>query len=260
MNYLKKHIIFVLINCIAFFATAQEGTRTSKSDDISGKIMIIPFEPRLYMSDIDIKVNQQTKWKFEKIRENFRHQLDNQLKQKLKSLAPVVSFYTDSAKMAKDLFLIYQSAQLSYELVANPMPTKPTVNESGIKNGQIVVEANTDKRFMSVKIGDTQLLSTLNKKYKCDYFVFINQLDIVNNTETYSLATDTYMRDVTVHYTIMDKTGKYIAAGPATAQFPSNENDPKKIVSQSFTPVATYITAKLQPVIKPVNTATSGKK
>lgn len=260
MSNIKKHIILVSISCITFFAAAQEGTRTSKTADISGKIMIIPFEPRLYMSDIDMKINQQTKWKSEKIRENFRHQLDNQLKQKLKSLAPVVSFYTDSAKMAKDLFQIYQSVNLSYELVSNPTPTKSVVKENGIKNGQIVVEANTDKRFMSIKVNDAQLLSSLNKKYKCDYFVFINQLDIVNNTETYSLATDTYMRDVTVHYTILDKTGKYIAAGPATTQFPSTENDPKKIVSQSFAPVATYITAKLQPVINPVNTATNGKK
>lgn len=261
MTGFKKNSVFILFNLIVLFSTAQEGTRTTQTaiPGTVGKIMIIPFEPKLYMSEIDMKVNQQTKWNFEKIRENFRQQLNSQLKSKLQGIAPVVSFYSDSAKMAKDLMYIYNATQLSYEPLSNPTPGVLPAKQNGIKNGQLAVEASTDKKFMNVKISDPKALEYLNNKYKTDYFVFINQLDIVNNAETYNLATDSYMRDVTVHYTILDKTGKYISAGVATSQFSSKENEPKKIVSLNFSPIATYISGKLASVVKPETKNTAPK-
>jgi hypothetical protein len=256
-----KILFLVIFQLMVVCSIAQEGTRnTGAATAPIGKIMLIPFEPRLYMSEIDMKINQQTQWKFEKIRENFRKQLNAQLKTKLQSIAPVVSFYGDSAKMAKDLAYIYRSTSLRYDLLSDPTPAKPQPKESGIKNGQLVVIANTDKKFMNTQIIDKELLPYLTNKYKTDYFVFINQLDIVNNNETYSLATDTYMRDVTVHYSILDKTGKCISAGVATSQFSSKENEPKKIVSLSFSPIASYITGKLSSFLKPEKEAVKPKK
>lgn len=235
------------------FSLAQESTRTAKNNttDAVGKIMIIPFDPKLYMSDIDSKINQQTKWNFGQIRENFRKQLNVQLKLKLQSIAPVVSFYSDSVKMAKDLSYIYKSTNLSYDLISNPNAIKnPSGKQNGIKNGQLAVEINMDKKFMNTKINDEKLLGYLTTKYKTDYFVFINQLDIKNNMDTYDLATDTYLRETTVHYSIIDKTGKNISAGVATSQFSSKENDPKKIVSKNFSPIANYIAEKLAVTLK----------
>lgn len=251
----KKNIILASLLFFVLFSRAQEGTRTTKGSSAydAPKIMIIPFDPKLYMSDIDMKINQQTKWKFEQIRENFRQQLNGQLKLKLQSISPVVSFYTDSAKMAKDLSYIYKSTNLSYDLVTNPTGVKvPPTSQNGIKNGQLAVEVSMDKKFMNTKINDEKLLSYLNTKYKADYFVFINQLDIKNNMDTYDLATDIYQREISVHYSIFDKTGKNISAGIAGSSFSSKENEPKKIVSQNFSPIAAYITAKLDLALKPV--------
>jgi len=258
----KKNFFILFLNFLVFFASAQEGTRAAKSNPPESvkKIMVIPFEPKLYMSDIDIKINQLTKWNFEQIRENFRKQLNAQLKLKLQSIEPVVSFYSDSAKMFKDLMYIYKSTSLSYDLIANPngVPT-PSTQQNGIKNGQLAVEINTDEKFMNIKINDEKLLNYLNTKYKTDYFVFINQLDIKNNVDTYDPATDIYQRDVTVHYSIFDKTGKNISAGVATSRFSSRENEPKKIVSTYFSHIAADITSKLVASIK-TESNTSQKK
>ena len=79
--------------------------------------MLIPFEPKIYMSDMDMKINQATQWNSGTIRENFRHQLDNQMKQKLQAIGTDVSFYIDSAKTWKDLMYVYKSTTLSSELV-----------------------------------------------------------------------------------------------------------------------------------------------
>jgi hypothetical protein len=256
MTGVKKNIILLISQFIVLFSMAQEGTRTTKNTPVAAdagrKIMIIPFEPKLYMSDIDMKINEQTKWKFEKIRENFRQQLNTQLKLNLQSIAPVVSFYSDSVKMAKDLSYIYRSTSLSYDLISNPNEVKaPATKHNGIKNGQLVVEVNLDKKFMNTKINDSKLLSYLNTKYKTEYFVFINQFDIKNNLDTYDIATDIYQREITVHYSILDKTGKNISAGIATSNFSSKENEPKRIALQNFPPISSYIATKLASSLKP---------
>lgn len=84
--------------------------------------MLIPFEPKMYMSDIDHNINKATKWKFEQIREYFRHELDTQLKLKFQSTqGNIVSYYIDySTKMSKDLAYVYNNTSLSYDLVSKP--------------------------------------------------------------------------------------------------------------------------------------------
>ncbi len=247
-------ILFLLLTI--FPATAQEGTRNTNvsSSDPSGKIMIIPFEPKLYMSEVDQKINLQTKWNFEQIRENFRHQLDAQLKMKFSKLAPIVSFYSDSAKMSKDLAFIYTSTTLSYELIDKTnVATQAPVKQKGIKNGQLAIEMSNDKKFMNKKLNDTELLIYLHKKYKADYFLFINELDIKTDANSYDIATDSYQREVTVHYSIIDQFSKTIVAGIATSTFTSKENNPKKIVALSFSPIATFIAGKFSVILKSKN-------
>lgn len=241
---------------------AQDNTRTStaKEKTAIGKIMLVPFEPKLYMSEIDKKVNEQTKWNFNQIRENFRHQLNDQLKLKLQTLAPVVSFYSDSLKMWKDLEYIYTSTRLSFDPINKPSSATTSIQRSnGIKNGQIVVEMNDDEKFMNVTIGNIELLPYLHKKYKTDYFVFVNELDIKNDVNSFNIATNTYQRQVVVHYTIMNMAGKLITAGVATSTFSSQENNPKKISNKNFSPIAAYITAKFSYVINPALPVKEGK-
>ena len=91
LSYYKLHInrysllpiryclLTIAYSLLTVLANAQDGTRNPAQEAFipSGKIMIIPFEPKLYMREIDQKINQQTKWNFNQIRENFRHQLDH---------------------------------------------------------------------------------------------------------------------------------------------------------------------------------------
>ena len=47
------------------------------------------------------------------------------------------------------------------------------------------------------------------------------------------------------------RSGKTINAGIATSRFSSKENNPKKIVAQCFSPIATYIAAKFSAIVEP---------
>lgn len=249
-----RNYIFFFSAILAFSLNAQEGVRNPASKkEISGKIMLVPFEPQMYMGDIGEKIYIESKLNFKQLSEYFRHQLDNQLKLKLQQIAsPVVSFYIDSAKTSKDLEYIYKSTSLSFDLVDKPVaPTVVNKKENNIKNGQLAVEISTDKKFTNTKFTNKELIPFLSKKYKSEYFVFVNELDIKTVAESYDLASDSYQREVTVHYTIVDDMSKLITAGAATYRFSSKINDPKKIVSQTFSPVAAYIAAKLDAVVNP---------
>ncbi|HET6226811.1 MAG TPA: hypothetical protein VFF27_11070 [Bacteroidia bacterium] len=239
---------------ISVSVNAQDKTRsTGTENNPIGKIMVVPFEPKLYMSEIDKKVNDQTKWSFNQIRENFRHQLDVQLQQKFKPYSSVISFYSDSAKMAKDLEYLYGSTHLVFDPVNNPTAsaTASSAPTRAIKNGQVEVEMNDDKKFTNLLIENKEALPYFTKKYHTEYFVFINQLDIKNDASTYNITTDSYQRKVDIHYTIFDKNGKLIVAGIASSTFSSKENNPKKIVSLSFAPAANYIAGKFIAAVRP---------
>ena len=244
----RKILLLPIVYCLfPVFIKAQEGTRTAdKVAEAGGKILLVPFEPILYMSEVDMKINQQTKWDFDDIRENFRHQLDSQLKLKLQSTARVVSFYSDSAKMSKDLIYIYNSTNVSYDLVDKPTSAvaAPVEKQNGIKNGQIAVEINMDRKFMNTKLSNPEILPYLSKKYKADYFIFVNELDIKKDPDSYDISTDAYQCEVVVHYSILNVAGKTIIAGIASSRFSSKISEPKKIVSLTFSPIATYIAAK----------------
>ena len=254
MISIKNYFFFFIFISFSAISFAQEGTRNTETPGktVTGKICIVPFEPKLYMSEIDKKINEQTKWNWESIRENFRQQLDAQLKLKLQSTFSVLSFYADSAKMSKDLDYVYNSTGLSYDIVGKPTEAKiENKTKTGVSNGQITVEQNSDKKFMNTKLTNVEVLSYLNKKYTSEYFVFINQLDIKNDMSSYDINTDSYQREVVVHYSILDITGKTINAGIATSRFSSKENNPKKIVAQCFSPIATYIAAKFTAIANP---------
>ncbi len=246
--------LFSFLFLLPLLSIAQEGTRSSKStSSLAGKVMIIPFEPKLYLSEIDQKINQQTKWNFNQIRENFRHQLDVQLQQKFKNYGSVISFYSDSIKMHKDLQFIYVSTSISFDPLDKPRSGHMQATKStGIKDGQVTVEISSEKKFTNIVPNDDKILPYLSSKYKAEYFVFINQLDIKNNADSYNIATDSYLRKVDVHYTIVDKTGKLITAGIASSGFSSKENNPKNIVALAFSPIATFIFTKFATLMKPV--------
>jgi hypothetical protein len=252
IGYILFLVLGVLLTSVS--VQAQDKTRAdTKVVNPIGKIMIVPFDPKLYMSEIDKKVNEQTKWNFNQIRENFRHQLDIQLQQKFKPYSSVVSFYSDSTKMAKDLMYLYGSTRIVFDPIDKPSTNAThTATTTGIKNGQVAVEINDEKKFTNIIPLDLDALLYFNKKYNVEYFVFVNQLDIKTDANSYNITTDTYQRKVEIHYTIIDKNGKLISAGISSSSFSSKENNPKKIVALSFSPSATYIANKFIAAVKPV--------
>lgn len=253
MNFMLRFSLVALLLFSAAIAGAQNTTRVDPADQGTAKgtckILLIPFNPKLYLSEVDKKIGTENKMTFEQIRTAFRTGLDSKISLQLKSVNITYSLLSDTVKNRKELERIYKSIGYDYDIpLADGAVAKSTAGQKdkpAIQNGQLTVEMNDEFRFMNAKINDPKLLPYLQEKYKADVFVFINQLDIKKNEASYDIITDTYTRDVIVHYTVFDKSGKRINAGVATSSFPSTINDPKAIINTAFTQAAKTISTRV---------------
>lgn len=220
------------------------------------KILLVPFEPKMYMSQIDHKINAETKWSQQKIKANFRDGVDEQLYKKLKQHFDVISLLDDTVKYKKDLFKIYQHLTYKYEKVPDQehyTAPKSDKEKPTIKNGQLVVETNTDARFMNAKITSAALVPELFAKYKTDLFVFINQMDITAGETPASGDFGTQaQRTITLHYTVYTVDAKEINSGTCSVKFPVDVNNPTKIISSYISKIAEEINRRIEKALTPV--------
>jgi len=220
------------------------------------KVMLIPFEPRMYMSEIDYAINAETKLTGKQIKAAFRDGINEQLYKAFKAQHMVVDLMDDTVKTKKDLENVYQ--YLSYEYMKVPdqnnyTPPKKEKDEKKIDKGQIVVETDNEKRFMNAKVKNATLVPYLYGKYKSDIFVFVNQLDIKasNSGGPADLPATSGFRKIIVHYTVYTFDAKEINSGVAEVEFPSTINNPSKIIGTYFSKISQTIAQRVNLVLKP---------
>ncbi len=256
-----KKFYFAFLLLIAVHTLKAQNTTINKGGEKAPapgkhKMMLIPFEPRMYMSEIDFAINKETKLNGKQIKAIFRDGINEQLYKALKSQHMVVDLMDDTIKTKKDLSAVYEHLVLEYMKVPDQAHYKPPVKEKQenvVKNGQIIDESNTDARFMNAKIKNASLVPYLYAKYKSDIFVFVNQLDIKasNSGGPADVATTDGFRKLVVHYTVYTFDAKEINSGLAETQFPVAINDPKKIVKDYFSKIAQIITERINLALAP---------
>ena len=254
-TYIITTLSFLILN---FVVKAQDKTISGASTssiavtNVKHKIMLIPFENRMYMSEIDMAINKETKLSAKQIKDVMRDAVNEQLYKKLKAKMQVVDLLEDSTKTKKDLGDIYKYLTYDYQKVPNQDNFKaPTKEKDGkkIDKGQLAVEINSDARFMNAKIKSASLVPYLYGKYKTDLFLFINELDIKSVTNIPGDYMSVTNRKISVHYTIYTYDAKEVNSGLAEVLMPLDVNNPAKISSNYFSQIADILVARLQKVI-----------
>ena len=184
----------------------------------SHKVLLVPFEPKMYMSSIDKDLSAKTGMAFADIRTNMRFGLSQMLLEAMHDKTAIVSLlHIDSSLVEQDLNYIYSSIGYNYTIVPEKTErnstaktdnstkeklkstwlkvsdkTKKTVQSIGSKRnheksnsgsattaqGQIVTLYDSKERHMHTSIHNPELLVKLSKTYGTDLFIFINELDI----------------------------------------------------------------------------------
>lgn len=243
--------LFCHITIMAQDKTIRTNSRTTTKKENSFKhhIMLIPFENRMYLSEIDVLIHQETKLSAKQIKAGMRDGLNEQLYKALKLKMGVVDLLEDTAKTKKDLEKIYQYLSYQYQKVPDQTNYKAPVKEKEqktIEKGQLNIETNSDQRFMNAKLKNASLVPYLSGKYKTDLFLFINELDIKSQNDFSSGFNANTPRKITVHYTVYTVDAKEINSGMAEVDMPSHVNSLAKISHTYFSQLADVISARIE--------------
>lgn len=257
--------LILLISCY-FKVFSQETTKGDvQVNNTSNKnsVLIIPFEPRLYISDIDNSLAKDNGMTYQDIKAKFRAGLDQNIFIELKPYYNALSFYTvDEQEARTELSYIYNSIGYKYEVLETEEQVdskgkkllnkfkkdekKEDFTEAGVQNGQVVSQVDNREKYMKTVLSNTELITNLNKKYQAEYYIFINELDIKRGTEgQYLGGKENTDREIKVHYTIFDKNEKEVASGAIKTTFSSSEDDINKIIKSEFPLIAEKIVQKM---------------
>ncbi|MFI5148515.1 MAG: hypothetical protein ACHQRM_02205 [Bacteroidia bacterium] len=247
---------FLILFFYSLAGTAQE-KKDNEADKapapVKTKMLIIPPERKMYMSDIDRSINKETKMTVPQIRETLRQGLDNQLMSRFKITYKPVSLLKDTSKTGKDLRFIYKSIGYKYTLCSGK--EKPD-DQKSVSNGQITTPTHGDEeRYMRTVINQPGLLEAMHKKYGAELFVFISELDLKGAVSTDLVP----QREAWVHFTTYDVLGKQVGGGLAKVKFEPGQNDPKKISNQVLSVAAKIIYNRSIPPAQTVENKTQPK-
>ncbi|MCX8080791.1 MAG: hypothetical protein N3F09_06090 [Bacteroidia bacterium] len=257
---MKKIFIFffIFLGCALF---AQHQTKSDNQKEIpalaSERFLIIPFLPKLYNSQIDYLLNKESGKTSRQLAEFFRDGINESLFNELKKRKhQPVDLMADTVKNRKELASIYRHTYLEYMPVPNQdnyVPPKKEVKQKGIKDGQIVVEAEVKDRFMNAKISDARLIPALHARYKTNYFIFINQMDIFSSPykdgEIQNVESSNKKRLV-IHYTVYSLNADEVNSGIAECIMDEEKYSPDGILKKYIRSLAKTITDRIEIQLK----------
>ena len=246
--------IFCVQICLLLFSASQPANGSGKDSEAhqaSPKIMIIPYEPRMFLSDADLDISEYSELTPQQIRTTFRTGITEKVNAQLKEEHETYSFLNDLRPEAMDeLKRIYgaidYSMDTSFAILHPQQDTtngKTALSEKKLRKKEIEKrEAGGDIKFMNVKILDPQLLSDMNGKYGADVFVFLTQAEIKTKAkDCIDFQSKNYQREFKLHYAVYSKNGEELFGDVITVQSLSASNDINKIIADNFPMIAEQV-------------------
>jgi len=244
--------LLLLLSFIAVFSFAQTPDSVNVQTPANPprfSILVIPYNPMMHMSDADQDISEYSEKDIAQVRSIFRQGLVQQLNAKLITTYDTRVPERDFTEQdVNDLDQLYHSLYYERDTI---YPIKYPKKDSTLLLKKVFRTKDhkpkpIDKTYMNVGMYDQQLLKDLARKYNVDMFVFLNEFDIKTNfNDCIDLAMKIYQRELKVHYTVFDSSGKQVYGDAAVAQFPSNSNDVNDIMTKNFPFISDYIQSSL---------------
>jgi hypothetical protein len=221
-------------------------------------IMVVPFHPKRYLSEIDRYIAEGTNYTFQHTRGFFRKGLDNAILIGAKEHNEFVSMHADDPVINEDLEFIYKMVATSvvpYEppIVQEPKGFKKHLYKYWVKlqtnvekepepgtrleNGQIVSVSDYRELITKARVINPLVFDSLAPKYKADFFLFVNELNLLNAASSQTqLELEKYDRVIKVHYSVYDAEGNELFSLIKKRYFSSLKNDLPTIIVEDILP------------------------
>jgi hypothetical protein len=272
MNKQFTWALFVLVPLLSFGQDSVLEPAASTDSVSYNKVMVIPFNPTLYISDCNHELMKANKKNGEEIIKAMRYGLDYDLNARIVSIYETHDLLKDTAvDVQKDLQSIYGGISYKFDKPLRPdevedkrgkkrkeffrnLRARVAVRDKGPQSdnspearwASSYKEDPPAEKYFNVKIYNPDMLTYLNEKYGTDLFVFINQVELVTNYEKcLDRANGVFEREVRVHFSVFNKNAKQLYGDVITVTFPSNTNSLDNIINSNFPMISEYLAAKL---------------
>ncbi len=254
----------LLLSCvfamICLSATAQHSTLRFQDEPFMldhQSILIVPFQSKMYLSDVNGKLAEHNQMNSEQIISRFTNALDQSLYYTFKERCKVTSYYTlDDDSAQSSLSYIYQNIDLEYELVSKTEEKDGVTkfkekfkkkeddryDRGGVQGGEIVTKSDPRERYMKAVVSDQKMLDSMHMNFNNEFFLFLNELDFRNvYGDAAAMQRMEFNRELKVHFTLYKKDGSILATGISSTLVPATENDINTITSSYFPILAKQI-------------------
>ena len=252
----KLWFYFWLIAC-PILAQPPGAIAPEDTGKVYQKIMIVPFEPQMYLCGIQSELGAASGMNHQQIVQSFRYGLATELQNKFLYYYNTVSLihFNDTTKDVLRTYgsLIYKFEPYQLEPIKNEEESRfkkkksKKKEETKIEGGQIVSNKSTEPKFAALYFRYPEILKYLGNKYGPDLFVFVTEMDIENDlSDQIALANNRYYRILRIHYAIVDVEGNFLHKGVAETRFLNTVKTVQRIKKEQFPLIAEEI-AKMLP-------------
>lgn len=245
-----------MIRAILFAAlllfTASASAR-SENGRKACAVLLIPYNPTMHLSDSDQDIAMASGTDIGDMRQQMREELLIALNQRFAEVhdvkMPARNFVTESNSDIDHIYhSLYYDQQKTFPAI---YPSKFKHYDTTLYVSRTAKKHTEDQQYIHSGLRDHHLLKDLAEKYSTNYFIFLNEIDIKTHyDDCINLSLKIYSRDVKVHYSIYDVSGKLIYGDVAVVHFPSSTNSVREISAQTFPHIARQIFLAFDAVVR----------
>lgn len=232
-------------------------------DDGTPRIVLVPFDPLLYLSDADEEIANTCGLKRNEVRKYFRRRLNVRVDPKgYETVRLMGGVHQDSVR---DLDRIYHSLDYNYKEILEDPESYEEENKNAL--GHDVFKKNKIKglfakaknsmngehqrnkrhgeysnKFFSVSLKNDEMLEYYNQKYHPNYYVFIAQFEVKTHyRNTQERAANIFTREFVAHYTVLNNKGDFVRGNRVSVYYDSNTKNVKQMVNDNMEKMAKKI-------------------
>ena len=238
---MKKYIFHIFLMVFLF-----------SGQSFSQRLFVVPYYPDMYNNGAAKQIIAETNIDYNKLNTIISQALLRHIQQAFPD--SVVTIVHSNASTTTADFHPIESIWSLLDYTMAPLPNKSYVligAQSKLSNRKISqkrtgelrpVIRSTTHSFLDAKITDKRTFSKIAHRLKCDYILVINEFDIkVDYSDPYATGRNDNKRQIQVHYSLFDKTGKHIAGNVSAVNFSSRENNIHNIIYTYFNKLAQQI-------------------
>lgn len=237
--------VTMLLMSLAVASLAQEA-QTDTTASGPQRLLIVPFEDRMFFSDVMQEMVQGSGLGPEEVVNALRNGIQLRMQMVLKDSAQVGTFLSADSIPPDGLTRIYEKLSYRY-LPVRPNPKAPEQQRGGIERGQIKSVRDTTTRYMAAEMKDSEPLNTLHGSHGFDRFLFITQLEVRMDLSDPEQSVLLGKRTVAVHYTLTDLQGQPLAGGLIDHHLSGGSDNVNKVMAEAFPPIARQLCEAMFP-------------